>query len=422
MIKSRKHHYAWLVLIVCCAIQAGALGAISNCKGVFYDDICGDLGLSLGAFTLQGVFAGITSAAIIPAAMKILKKFPMHRVLFIACAIYTGMQYLMSFLNAGLFWWYLIAIIQAAAGAFLLFLPVPIILNRWFARKRGLVTAIASAFSGLSSMLLNPIYAAITEQFGWRTGYRFAALLSFLIMGPLLLFVLRGSPEEKGLLPYGAEKLAQEKSVCGGKERLDRQGRILMTCLVVMAVCVSCGSCFQSHLTKYGITIGMTLQLSALLPSAAMMGSLVFKAAMGVCSDKLGPNRTAALFFVLIIVGFALLLFGGKAGPCLYVGSFFCGISMAANVVLFPLLIANTLRDYEFDRYYSYLSMAISLTGVSAGAAFGFLFDCFDSYTPSFVVLLSMAVINLSALVVMLRAIQKNRRGETHCDSFEARR
>ena len=422
MTKSGKHHYAWLVLVVCCAIQAGALGAISNCKGVFYDNICSDLGLSLGAFTMQGVFAGIASAASVPAAMKLLRKFPMHRVLFIACVGYTGTQYLMSFLNAGLLWWYLIAIVQAVAGAFLLFLPVPIILNRWFVRKRGLATAVASAFSGLSSMVLNPIYAAITEQLGWRVGYRFAALLSFLIMGPLLLFVLRGSPEEKGLLPYGAEESAPEGTACGGRERLDSHGRLLMTCLVIMAVCVSCGSCFQSHLTKYGITIGMTLRLSALLPSAAMLGSLIFKAAMGVCSDKLGPNRTALLFFVLIIIGFALLLFSGKSGFCLYLGSFLCGISMAANVVLFPLLIANTLRDYEFDRYYSYLSMAISLTGVSAGAAFGFLFDRFHSYTPCFVVLLSMAVMNLIVLVIMLRAMQKSRHKMERCDSLRVRR
>lgn len=112
-----------------------------------------------------------------------------------------------------------------------------------------------------------------TEQYGWRVGYRFVGILSFLIMGPILLFVLRGSPEEKGLKAYGAEEQPMEEAAVNkSREKLDRHGILLMTCLILMAVCVSCGSCFQSHLTKYGITIGMSLQASALLPSAAMLG------------------------------------------------------------------------------------------------------------------------------------------------------
>ena len=406
--RKQRLHYAWFVLMACCAIQAGSLGAVSNCKGVFYDAICSELDLSLGTFTLQGVFAGIASAAMTPVAMKLLKKYPMHKVLFAACVGYSGTQLLMSFFDANVFLWYFVAIVQALAGAFLLFLPVPIILNRWFVKKKGLATAIATSFSGLSSMVLNPVYATITDQFGWRTGYRFVGILSFLIMGPILLFILRGSPEEKGLQPYGAQGRSDEAAAeHSSGEKLDRYGMHRMICLVIMAICVSCGSCFQSHLTKYGITIGMPLQVSALLPSAAMLGGVIFKPTMGICADKIGPNRTAFLFFALNVIGFAMLLFSGVSMLCLYAGSFFCGVSMAANVVLFPLLIGNALKEYDFDRYYSYLSMAISMTGVSAGALFGYLFDWSGSYVPSFVVLLSVALINFASLLIMLSAMGK---------------
>lgn len=411
--KSRKNiHYAWAVLIACCAIQAGSLGAISNCKGVFYDAICTELGMSLGTFTLQGVFAGIASAAMTPMAMKLLKKYPMHKALFLACVVYSGTQFIMSYFNDSVFLWYFAAIIQAVAGAFLLFLPVPIILNRWFAKKKGLATAIATSFSGLSSMLLNPVYASITEQFGWRAGYRFVGILSFLLMGPILLLVLRGTPEEKGLRPYGEEgQQAETTAAVECLDKLDRHGMLRMTCLILMAVCVSCGSCFQSHLTKYGITIGMSLRISALLPSAAMLGSVIFKPTMGVCADKIGPNRTASLFFGLNILGFTMLLLSDVSMLCLYVGSFLCGVSMAANVVLFPLLIGNALKGYDFDRYYSYLSMAISMTGVSAGAVFGYLFDWTNSYFPSFVVLLIAAVVNFMSLRIMIFAMKHGRCG-----------
>ena len=395
-------HYAWVVLLACCAVQAGALGAISNCKGVFYDAICSELGMSLGAFTLQGVFAGIASAAITPFALHLLKKYRMHIVMLMACAVYSGTQFIMSYFDANLALWYGVAVIQALAGAFLLFLPVPIILNRWFVKKKGLAVAVATAFSGLSSMLLNPVYASITEQFGWRTGYRFVGVLSFVIMAPMLLFAMRASPEEKGLLPYGATQetvKANRTSVVKGK--LERSDRTIMICLMMIAVCISCCSCFQSHLTKYGLTLGMTLEASAFLPSAAMLGGVMFKPLMGICSDRVGPNRTAFLFFLLNILGFVLLFLSGLSQLCLYAGALLCGVSMAANVVLFPLLLGNALIGYDFERYYTYLSMAISLTGVTSGAVFGYIFDMAGSYMPCYAILVAVAMICFVVLCAM---------------------
>lgn len=398
----RNIHYAWFVLIACCALQAGALGAISNCKGVFYDAICTDLNLSLGAFTLQGVFSGVASAAATPYALRMLKKHKMHLVLFGAGFVYAATQYLMSYLNAELWTWYAMSIIQSLAGAFVLFLPVPIILNRWFVKKRGLATAIATSFSGLSSMILNPVYASITEQYGWRVGYRSVGVISFLLMCPILLFVLRGNPEEKGTHAYGEEETQQHSTrASAGVSRLDNNGLLMMICLAVIAVCISCGSCFQSHLTKYGLTIRMSLEMSAYLPSAAMLGSVVCKPLMGVCSDRIGPKQTAALFYSINLAGFVMLLFSGASRVLLYAGSALCGVSMAANVVLFPLLMGHAMQGYDFEKYYAYLSMVISLTGVSAGAMFGYVFDLSGSYIPCFVIQVIIALINLASLAVM---------------------
>lgn len=405
MRNGRKPHYAWAVLVVCCAVQAGALGAISNCKGVFFDAICRDLGLSLGAFTLQGLFAGVASALVTPLAMRLLKRCRMHLVLFGAAVLYAGTQFAMSYFNDNLTLWYGMSVVQAVGGAFLLFLPVPLILNHWFHQKKGLAMAVASSFSGLSAMLLNPIYALVIEQYGWRAGYRFMSVLAFLLMGPLLLFVLRGSPEEKGLAPYGAREAAGEAALVSrpAKQRLEPSGRFMLACLMLMALAVSCGSCFQSHLTKYGITLGLPLETSALLPSAAMLGGILCKPLMGVCSDRMGAKKTALLFFSLNVLGFVLLYISGSSLFCLYAGSALCGVSMAANVVLLPLLVANILEGYDFDRYYGYLSMIISVSGVTASAVFGFMFDGSGGYASSFLTLIAMALVNLLALALLSR-------------------
>lgn len=49
-------HYAWIVMIGCCFLQAGALGAIMNSGGIFFVPICEDLGFDRGALALYLTF------------------------------------------------------------------------------------------------------------------------------------------------------------------------------------------------------------------------------------------------------------------------------------------------------------------------------------------------------------------------------
>ena len=43
-IKKPNIHYAWLILIACCALQAGSQGTIFDTLGVFNSPVCNDLG------------------------------------------------------------------------------------------------------------------------------------------------------------------------------------------------------------------------------------------------------------------------------------------------------------------------------------------------------------------------------------------
>ena len=36
---------------MCFLIQGGLLGIISNCRGIFYDPVCAELGIKLGKLT-----------------------------------------------------------------------------------------------------------------------------------------------------------------------------------------------------------------------------------------------------------------------------------------------------------------------------------------------------------------------------------
>lgn len=41
-------HYAWVIMIACCFIQAGQLGIIMNCGGIFLQPVSSSIGCGRG--------------------------------------------------------------------------------------------------------------------------------------------------------------------------------------------------------------------------------------------------------------------------------------------------------------------------------------------------------------------------------------
>jgi MFS family permease len=74
-------------------------------------------------------------------------------------------------------------------------------------RRRGLAISIAFAGVGVGAIILLPWLQSIIVTDGWRASCWAIGLLAIFVVGPLNLLV-RKKPEEIGLLPDGASKIA----------------------------------------------------------------------------------------------------------------------------------------------------------------------------------------------------------------------
>ena len=59
------------------------------------------------------------------------------------------------------------------------------------------------AGGSIGSMVMQPVVGIIAQNFGWRATYLFAGSLILAINVPLIILVLKDSPESMGLLPDG---------------------------------------------------------------------------------------------------------------------------------------------------------------------------------------------------------------------------
>lgn len=55
---------------------------------------------------------------------------------------------------------------------------------------------VALAGSGLMAMVVTPVLSHMVADYGWRSGYRFIGSLYLLLMVPVILFVIKESPED----------------------------------------------------------------------------------------------------------------------------------------------------------------------------------------------------------------------------------
>lgn len=199
-------------------------------------------------------------------------------------------------------------VITGIFSAFLLYVPGPMLINAWFAKKRGMALGIAMMSMGIGGAIMNPILGAIIENAGWRTATFVQGAMSILIAVPCILLISKKTPEEMGLKPYGAEELEAERKkavedVLSGKvpaknmrpafdrHRISKKEKsIRFVICFVIAILVNLLSAISQQLPSYAATCGFASMVGATLVSVNMIGNTTVKAVMGVCVDKFGER------------------------------------------------------------------------------------------------------------------------------------
>lgn len=73
----------------------------------------------------------------------------------------------------------------------------------WFDKRRGLAVGIVNCGAGIGAIISPKIAVYMIQNFSWRAGYTVFGVLSVIILVPLALWVIKGKPQDMGLLPDG---------------------------------------------------------------------------------------------------------------------------------------------------------------------------------------------------------------------------
>ena len=408
MVEEKKGiHRAWLIMIGCCILQGCALGSLMNSGGIFFVPVCDDLGFDRGAFSLYLTFYFIATTFTYPFVAKFLPKWD-FRAFLSGCVVVLGITWaLMGSFNE-LWQFYAAGVVLGIAGALVFVVASTVLIENWFADKRGTALGIAMCGSGIGGVVFPIIGNMMLETIGWRMTYVAFAVIMCVMILPWSLFVFRLHPEDLGLRPYGADKAAARagaETKASGIPPKKAIFTLAFVCIFLYAGIEALFSGYNNHLPGFAESLGYTAAFGAGILSLAQLGYTVATLVMGWVTDKIGVAASTYITLgitALSLVGFCLF----QAEVPLMVAAFVFGMNSVIITISVPTLISDIFGKKYFAQILPYSRMS-GIIGCFGAAAVGACYDMTGSYVGSFVA--GVVILAICAVLVGVALSQKRK-------------
>ncbi len=378
--------YGWYVVAACTIVLGGSVGLLWNCMSVFVKPVTDALGFSRGAFTLFTTIVSLSSTIVMPFYGPLFAKFGQKRVMY-ACAVVACLMPFAMSLSTQLWQFYIIGVLQGSFVVGLDVMAVGTIINNWFRAKKGLATGIAYSGSSLGGMVAVPVVSLIVENQGWQMGYVAMTIAAIALIFPMLIFVIKERPEDKGLTRYGEEQFEGTAAVeMGGLTRAEAikspmfwilGASLFITGMLTTGIATN----FLAFMDDGGFAAVFTSGIVA----AYMAIMSVAKLGYGTLFDKFGTGLASLIAGLANLIAPLTLVFIAMPGVP-YVFAFFFGMAYATQTVPPALMTSAIFGNKHFTSIYGVILMFI-MAGASIGAPFcGFIFDLTGSYNLAWII------------------------------------
>lgn len=383
-------HYAYLIVLSCIVMTCLPCALVLSCAGIFFTPVSEFFGVPKASFTLYFSVLNLAMMATLPVAGKLLAARDARVVLSVATALCgLGMFGMASCQEVWQF--YLVGIVLGVGVAPLIYLAVPTLINAWCVKRVGFFVGLCMAFTGIGGVIFNPIGTAIIQSSpeGWRQAYLVFGIIILVGTLPFTLFVVRGKPADKGLLPYGAgEKDAADADGAAtvgtqGVSAADAMRTPAFWAIVAFCGLITLNQTVYQFLSSYALSFSNSLPqiaaASGVVASAAMGGQAIGKVFLGSVSDR--SVRLGAICGIAVGAVGVLLMWGTPSVlALLLVGAFCFGVVYAMTTVETPLLVRSVFGSADYANIYSRVSMVGSLMSAVAAVFWSLVIDSAGGY------------------------------------------
>ncbi|MFC1907081.1 MFS transporter [Chloroflexota bacterium] len=389
---SRHPSYHWAVLgaALCVAIVAYA---VHYSFGIFFKPLSDEFNwtraMTSGAFSLymlsRGGFGILTGWAT--------DKYG-PRITVATGGFCIGIGLILTSQVSAIWQLYIFYSLLVGLGVSVAFAPLIATTARWFVKKRGLATGIVLAGVGLGTALMPKPASYLIDTYSWSTSYIIIGLFAMAAMG-LAAIVLRRTPEECGLLPYGITKAQihnQNVETDKSSFTIDKKGFSLREAtripsfwmlFIITILFATCLYMVMIHIVQHASDVGISMPVAASFLAVIGVSTIAGRLAAGWLSDAIGkkPMLTICL---LLQAGSVFSLMGINNVAAFYVFAIVFGLVYGGIVTQLPLIAGELFGLHSIGAIVGLEMLGTSLGGALGPILGGYVFDVTNSYSSAF--------------------------------------
>lgn len=383
-----RERQGWIIVASLFVTLVFIFGSGYNTGGLFFPHLLKHFGWSRTQLsTLQGFALPISAGACAPLIGWLLDRVE-ARVVMVAGALMTGVSFLIasrvdSF--APLFGAYVLLGVGIGASTLL---PCSLVIANWFGARRGLAMGLTFAGTSLGGAAMTMVGNFAIQRGGWRAGYVALAIPMFLVVVPLIIFVVKTRPPQaEGIT------VAQASAALPGfelREAFRSRSFWMISAAQFFFAAVAAGA--GLHLITYLTELGYTQSFAAGMASLVLVFAAFGKLGMGLFADQVSARIALTCNFLLACVGM-LLIFGAARTAVLIPFVLIFGLSLGAPLVLVPMLVAESLGLKRFGSIGGIAGIFNTLGAFVGPVGAGKIYDLTGSYVLSFEAFVVMCIL-----------------------------
>lgn len=415
-VKKYQLHYAWIILFAACVLNI-ASRADHGSFAVFVEPLVELFGWTRGDISLAYSIAFIVGLPAVVIMGWLGDRYGARILMLGASALITVGTLLLGTITElwqfYVFYGFFVGSMGHAAFTVLL----PVILTRWFNRYMGLAVGTYWAAMGIGPMLFAPIFRWLIETRGWGSAFTIIGLVVGVMLFAFSLLI-RSTPEEMGLTPYGSEDGEKKAPAHGSAPAVKVPMReILSKRLVWLLIGIHHLGCaghsvILAHIVSMAIVQGVSGMEAAGVLGTLAGASAVSRFASSIIAARFGGRVLLTLALIGQSAPIVILFFAHDAWA-FYAFALIFGLCYGGEMVGFPIINRQLFgAAAPLSTIYSF-QMVGAGTGMALGGWLGgFLFDVSGAYTWSIIAAIALTVVGLPLALALPRHKQPPASGQ----------